>query len=235
MSNDFEYNDSNYLDYVSTQDIITEGKVTVKDLIKDAYDMALPLIHRLMYIEADFIYLNLVCGVPQTTIAEIYGLSQLGVSKRVRGGVKKLKQLLEVPETNIEIVKSDFYNLLPKRCREVALLYYKSKMFIHVSTLIGEPAPKIRSIVQDSIDILDRFIQSKGKDCARLTENPYDEYKDKQAYRQLLKDPDELDTEILKAERYSAYFKDITKQFNYGNFHFKAASRDFAKDGSLDA
>lgn len=233
MVNNDEFNESSYWDYISTQEIRTEGDFHIKDLIKDAYNVALPLIHQLMYIESDFVYLNLVCGIPQTTIAEMYGLSQLGVSKRVRGGVKKMKHVLEIPEEDLNRVKADFYNLLPIRCREVAYLYYKYRIYVIVSQITGEKPANIRNIVSDTIQILKAFLDSKGKVCARLTENPYDEFLDKKAYRKKLQDETMLDIELVKAEKYLKYFDDIQNQHNYGNYHFKAQSRDFSRDGGL--
>lgn len=228
---DNEYN--NYWDWVSTQDINTDGKFLMKDLIKDAYSVALPLIQSLMYIESDFIYLNLVCGIPQDTIAKMYGLSQLGVSKRVRSGIKKMKDLLYIPEKNSQVIVKDFYNLLPQRCREVAFLYYKTRVYSVTAQIMVEKPAKIRKIIKDTIKILETFISSKGKISARLNENPYKEYADKKDYREKLKDDEFRENEIIKAQRYLDYFKKIQAQYNYGNYHFKAQSRDFVRKDDI--
>ena len=64
--------DNHYWDLISSGQIEqSTGKESMKDLIREAYDTALPLMHELLFVEADVMYLNLVCGVPQTTIAGI--------------------------------------------------------------------------------------------------------------------------------------------------------------------
>lgn len=219
----------NYWDWVSSQDINTEGKYSKKDVIKEAYDMALPLIQELMYVESDFIYLNLVCDVPQTTIAKLYGLSQLGVSKRVNGGFRKIQTIVDRPVTDMMTVQEDFKNLLPKRCREIAFLYYKNRLYQLVSKMIGESSTKVSKVIGDVKKILDDFVKSHGKENRRLREDLYIEYKERKEFCDNMKDADFRDRMVTKAERYLEYFNRISSEYNYGNLHFKARSRNFER------
>ena len=213
---------NNYWDYVSVQEQ-QEGEESIKDLLKEAYDFASPFLNNLISYECDMVFMNLVNDVPQTTIAEVFGMSQLGVSKRVRGGISKLKTVMSVPETDKALVRDTLKFLLPSEYATCLTLYYHYKTFSLVADLMQDSSSNVRNWVFNSLDLLQdiskvtsrkdfmqKIISYKGNDY----ENDYSEFERLQKL--------DWETYVYQAERYHKYLANITAQANYGDYLFKA-------------
>lgn len=216
-----EISESAYWDYVSVQDQ-REGEESIKDLLKEAYDFASPFLNNLISYEGDMVYLNLVSDVSQTNISDIYGLSQLGVSKRVRSGINKLKTIMSIPETDKNIVREHFQFLLPSSISVFAILYYHYKTYSIVTDLMQESPSNVCNWVNYSIQILDEVRNIKTRQefvNYMISLKQYEYEQDFSKYRDMIKA--DFEDYTFLAEKYYNYLTLITAQYNYGDYTFK--------------
>lgn len=132
---------------LSEESINRDCGESIKDLLRSTFHFIRPSLEELFWVDFNVLYLNKVCGVPQVKVAEIMGMSQLGVSKRVRTSVVKVRNLIKRPESDILRVRSDFQMLLGSSLVETLLLYYQVKTFSVVSRILGgvkEGAVRVR-------------------------------------------------------------------------------------------
>lgn len=220
---------SNYWDWVSANiDEDNLGKFTIRDFLQEAPETTDALLRELCYIESDFIYLNHLCEVPQSVIAKMYELSQYGVSKRISGGLRKLKTILQIPESNISIVRKDLQYILPRSQLEITLLYYKLRVISIVTLVTGIESSRVKETLARAIQNLQLFIDSGGKRVARLQDNSYSPEEQREVIA-FLKDDDDRDMIVNAADRYLKYILKVKTQFNYGDFDFKAGRRNRVK------
>lgn len=230
--------DNNYIDYLSTLPQEEAGD-TLKDLMRDNYEFFKHYIDELFHVEANYIYLNLVCGVSQTRIAEIIGVSQYGVSKRIASGLNKLSYLLKIPEKSKQVVKEDLYELLPLFEADVTFNYYFMKTYALTGRVMVIDANLVNNIIFNSLQMLDKlaksntlteFISNYLKNhrinigSIRDLELRYpDIYKKIVHFRD---QPEELETNTLKASRYHTYIKGLIKVASYGDYTFKMYDKE---------
>jgi DNA-directed RNA polymerase specialized sigma24 family protein len=219
---DAEFSEAHYWDYVSVCEQ-AEGNETIKDLLKEAYDFASPFLNNLLSYEGDMVYMNLVSDVPQTVIADVFGLSQLGVSKRVRGGISKLKSVMQVPETNRVMVKEHLSFMLPSDFSPSFILYYHYKTFSLVADLLQVSSSNIRNWVNVSLQILKEISEVKNQKefvSVMIRNMSYDYEKDYSKF-EAMKSAD-FSYYQYQAEKYYTYIEGIIEQSNYGDYIFKA-------------
>lgn len=225
--------EESYLDYLAN---ITEADMgeTLRTLVRDYYDAFKPYLDELIHVEANSIYLNLVCGVSQERIGQLLGISQYGVSKRVRGGLSKLSHLLKIPEKNRSIVKQDFDELLPAHSSEILLLYYFLRTFAITARVTQLDSNVVNSLVVDSMATLVSY-----SDCDNATDvikvylashkckfNSIQELKEKYPVRyafivRLKEDADLHEMMIVKSMRYKKYLDLLLVNSSYGDYTFK--------------
>lgn len=205
---DSEFNYNNYWDYISVCDQ-REGVETLKDLAKDSFPLFKTYLDELYYIEANFIYMNLVLDIPQQTIAGLFGVSQLGVSKRVRGGVKKIQTTLKKPEQNRNRIRKDLELIVPKCHLEIAVLYYQMKTFSLVSDVTRVSNSGVKNKINNILDSMK--ILSNG-----------DEETVRRIYRKMhSRNCEDWMLVSDTADRYYKYFNILLSSYNYGDYIFK--------------
>ena len=208
---DMEYTEQGYWDYVSTLDTV-EPRDTIRELVKDAYPLFLTFLDELFFIEANLIFLNIVHEIPQQEIAQVImrgGISQMGVSKRVNAGMKKIKTLIKRPEIDRNIIRTDLKMLLPKQYIEVVQLYYFYKTYAFVSELTGLSTSGVRNRVNEAVKLLEL-----EKD---LTEETLPAFN---LQYQIKRNVDELLAINRFAERYYDYIKILQSTYNSGDYLF---------------
>ncbi|EJF06169.1 hypothetical protein ThvES_00017550, partial [Thiovulum sp. ES] len=142
----------NNLDNISSAS--REGIELLKDLIKEEFPLFKQLSEDLYYIEVNFIYLNLYLGISQQKIGELFGLSQLGVSKRVHSGLKKLQLLSQRPEKSPNKVREDLHTMLPTALANTSHKYYFLKTFSIVGDISYLSNSTIRLRVVKAIQLM---------------------------------------------------------------------------------
>ena len=208
---DLDYTEQNYWDYVSTLDVV-EPRGTIRELVKDAYPLFLTFLEELFFIEANLIFLNIVHEIPQQEIASVImrgGISQMGVSKRVNSGMKKIKTLVKRPEIDRNIIREDLKLLLPFQYREVVQLYYFYKTYAFVSELTGLSTSGVRNRVGEAVKILEAEKE--------LTEETLPAFNFK---NQMNIEKDKLPAVTRFAERYYDYLKILQSTYNSGDYLF---------------
>lgn len=225
--------DETTLDYLANLSQDQEGE-TLKDLMREHYDIFRPYLDSLFHVEANCIYLNLICGVPQTKIGEVLGISQYGVSKRVRGGLNKLIHLVKIPETNRVILRQDFETLLPRNKSEVLFLYYFLRTFALVSRIMRVDPNIINTMVLKSVEDLLRYSQCdnlksfmvayletheiKSPSLKALSVNHPDHF---QFLDSLRSDGSKYEQLVIASARYYKYISGLLTYSSYGDYTFK--------------
>lgn len=165
VSNEVE----NYWDWVSSQEIVTpEDKEDIRTLIKDCFDFVKPYLDELMWVEANIIYLNYVHDVPQSTIARMIGITQLGVSKRLHSGIRKLKIVISRPTKDSREVLEFFRGIYSDRDANILLQYYFFKTYSLTSVLCGISITRVREIVLDCVKRLKRLLEVQSCENSKL-------------------------------------------------------------------
>jgi len=208
-----------YWDYISTLDS-KDIEEPLKELIKDSFVFFNPYLNELFYIEANYIYLNYVWDIPQAKIGDLFGVSQYGVSKRIKSGLKKINTIFKRPENDRNIVRNDFASILPKDLVEISVLYYFLKTFSLVSNIVDISYGNMRNKINYVLQILEKY-----KGCNQQEYKKY--YKEllgskaDELYINLLEDEHFYKNELVKVERYYDYMKELSESYNYGDYLFK--------------
>ena len=87
----FDTEDDNGIDYIADEDEDVEKQVTDK-LMAEKLHFALSLLPEDEYL---LIYRHYFNDIPETELADIYGITQQGISKRIKKIREKLKNLIE--------------------------------------------------------------------------------------------------------------------------------------------
>jgi hypothetical protein len=130
VSVDFEY----LVDISSTKED-EEQEVSVKDFLQKEYNYLAPYIDNLYYIEANIVFLNYVCKVPQVLISDIFSIKQYGVSKRISSALKRLSIQLKSPDKKLKDSYDFLKNIMPSVNAYVLLIWYDIKT-VYATTLI---------------------------------------------------------------------------------------------------
>jgi len=212
---------NNYWDYISTLDT-RESEEDIRELIKENFQFLKPYLNELFYVEANYIYLNYVFDIPQAKIAELFGVSQYGVSKRIKSALEKINNLFKRPENNRNIVRQDFKNLLPNYLVEIAVIYYFMKTFSITSEITGFTYGNLRNKLYDVINLLDKYSKVKThQEFVKLYKRTKKEKNQNIYYMNSLKDKSIFELEVTKAKRYYDYLNKLIKSSNYGDYTFK--------------
>lgn len=230
--------ETHYIDYLSTLPQDEMGD-TLKDLMRDNYEFFKHYLDELYHVESNYIYLNLVCGVSQTRIGKMVGVSQYGVSKRISSGLNKLSYLLKIPEKNKSIVKQDLDMLLPLLEADILFNYYFLKTYALTGRVMNIDHNLVNNLVTSGIQILVRLSESDslGKfisiylESHKITFKSINDLKVKYPYIynkiiHIKDNPDELEMNKLKASRYHNYLKGLLKISSYGDYTFKMYDKE---------
>lgn len=145
---------TNYWDWVSSKDKVDYGdKESIRNLFKDCFENIKPEVMKLFWVDINCLYLNYYYDIPQKQIGKYLGISQLGVCKRLRIGVKKLKTILKQPE-DVSVFKNDVKSFLDQKYFSVITLYYKTRSKAIVASLLGIDTETVVRIVEKSLNII---------------------------------------------------------------------------------
>lgn len=152
----------NYWDWVSAQNIIEyEGEFQLKDLLKSEFPFVREVLKGMFWVECNTIYLNQVFNISQTEIGHILGISQLGVSKRLRSGKKRLQLYFIKPKESLPEVHKELSQYLDKNELQIALLYYQFHNTTVVASIVNTFNNYIKEIVELSIQKLEKHEDTK--------------------------------------------------------------------------
>lgn len=147
--------DKDYLiDVASTLDNSGMEDEKLRDIIKDNYEYLAPYIDSLYYVEANIIYLNYVHNVPQVLIAEIFNMTQYGVSKRIMSALKRLSIYMSIPNQDT----ADNYNFLkrflPNSRATAVAMFYSLKTVHTVSRVLRASNLTVTDVINETMDFM---------------------------------------------------------------------------------
>lgn len=119
---------------------LQEESLLQLDLVKDKLDLLPPR-------EADFIELYFFQRIRQSTIAELFNVSQPTVCYRLRRGASRLKYLLERPEYDQDEVREDLAGILSDP--------------IDIDIMIGMVETTCQSDVAKTLDVSQGFVRHR--------------------------------------------------------------------------
>ena len=184
--------------------------------MENVFPDVLHYVNQLFWVNAVILYMNTYLKIPQVVIANFFGMSQYGVSKRYRSSKKKLKNIMRKPFTSRDKLFSYMSVILPCDIAEVMSLYYNFNL-VSVSN-------QIISSTVSSISFTTKI--NKGMSILKTY---YDSIDDKDNFIKLIKryNPDfnysENDVDKLTnfVKRVYEYISDIKSQHLYGSYMFK--------------
>jgi len=212
---------NNYWDYISTLDN-ADMEEPLKELIKEAFKFFNPYLNELFYIEANYIYLNYVWDLPQALIGDLFGVSQYGVSKRIKSGVGKINTIFKRPENDRNIVRQDFKSLLPDEVVELVVLYYFLKTFSLVVSLTDISYGNMRNKINSIIEHLKSYTEAKTvQEYIKVYQEVNKGFIDKLYIDTLRANDMFFRNEQVKTKRYYDYLSELITSHNYGDYLFK--------------
>lgn len=146
-----------YWDWVSGQDIIDYSDVSesFSNLIKEQFEVIRPILLNMFWVETNAIYLNQIHNIPQLIIGQYaLGVSQLGVSKRIRAGKRRLQLYAIKPKDSIHIVREKITPYLTEQELQVVLVYYQFHNLILTANIFGFTSEQTRTIIKKSLSKL---------------------------------------------------------------------------------
>lgn len=206
----------NYFDWVASQGKVIDytDKESIKTLLKDCFPFIKPHLDNLFWVEANSIYLNIVHYIPQTTIAEYLRVSQLGISKRIRSGIKKLKLRLMKPENNMRIVRQDFLELFTLDIAQVIIAYYQMHNISMLSRIYHAKNNEIRSKINRAYIQLELINAGKVEDYISFVQPQHP-----------LAVVDNFESLQRVCQKYYSYFQEVKSLGTVGDFLFKRNDR----------
>lgn len=207
--------ESSYWDYVSSQDLMdyTDAE-DMKSLIQSCYSFLEPFITRSVWVECNTILLNQIHNVSQNIIGDYLGISQYGVSKRLKVAIKRLKIKVRIPEQDTSIAKNELSKLFSEENLQIVMSYYlfNSKQF--TCYLYNKPDLDIHKIVE----ILEKMITDRKTGILlghglKITDigKPDANY--------ILDQSRDVDVKDL-AKKYVDYFREIAQNSTIGEARF---------------
>lgn len=167
-------NRGDYWDWVSSQDLIDyTDKEDIRELLKQSFTYINPYLDKLFWVEANAIYLNQIYDVAQVEIAKYLGISQLGVSKRVRSGIRKLKLRLLLSNTDLRTLRADLSQIFTGELLEYATLLCKVQSVGVTNRILNKGRPTLNTIT-DTLSLAKtqplKAYRESTKDYRKLTE-----------------------------------------------------------------
>lgn len=213
-------NESFYWDQISTVSH-REAEESIKDLFQSAFRFIEPFMTELFWIDQNFLYLNLVCGTPQQKIANMFGVSQLGVSKRVRSAIKKIRWKITKPEKDLNKLYDILWTILPADAVECMVMYYQYGTYSIVSEISLTKGFKTKIFYAQSMETLDLVanIQSKNdliKIVSRIKSSKID-------YVKRIEIIQSMDLFLFqeKIKQLKTYYENINKHVKYSEYSWK--------------
>lgn len=207
-----------FWDYISVMDK-KDAEESIKDLFQDAFKFIELFVQELFWIDQNFLYLNLVCNVPQTKIASMFGVSQLAVSKRVRSAVKKLRMIISKPESDSLVLRNNLSLLLPCNMVEIMMVYYRFGTYSITSKIVDKSGNNIKSVVNQSQKWLEKVANVKNK--FELENLLFKIHKSKIISKEIVDSIHDLESMKYKAKQYFDFFSLLMNQNNYSTYSWK--------------
>lgn len=210
----------NYWDWVSAQEQRTdEDSEDFTEVLTEAYDTLKPALDSMVWPECNILYLNQIYRVPQRKIGEYIGLSQYGVSKRLRAAIRRLKMKLKCPEQNLTKVRQELSLFLSPANLHSAMSYYyfnsfQISVFLNTRIHLTQLTHILEQFNTDYADGLKQGLQLTYKTNIELSKNLQ--------YQTQLNNK----TEVLKiVNKYLPYFQAIKEITTVGESAFKNQER----------
>jgi predicted transcriptional regulator len=207
-----------FWDYISVMDR-KEAEASIKDLFQDAFKFIELFVQELFWIDQNFLYLNLVCNVPQTKIASMFGVSQLAVSKRVRSAVKKLRMIISKPESDSQVLRNNLSLLLPSGMVEIMMVYYRFGTYSITSKIVDKSGNNIKSVVNQSQKWLEKI--SKVNSKFELENVLFRIHKSKMTVKNIMDTVSDVEDFKYKAKQYHEFYSMQMNQNNYSTYSWK--------------
>lgn len=203
-----------------------EFEFNLKDLFSNSFSFLKPLLDDLHWVTANCVYLNLVCGLQQSEVAKILGISQFAVSKRMRGGILKLKSLLMRPESG-DRVFLDLGQILGSGDLDImTLLYfyrtYSQSGFFHRNVTESTLRLKVFSI----LDYMESLVG-----CSNNREDFLTQLRSEKPVRMVYVlnniDNDAFYFMLVRmVSRYLSYFRYLLSEVGFSDMIFKSISNN---------
>ena len=214
---------ANYWDWISIQDKQDyTDREDFASVAKDCLEQLTPMLDKMVWVDANIIYLNKVYDIPQHRIAEYLGISQYGVSKRLRKAMERLKVKVKCPEGDYLKAQRELGVAFGSSLGEIMCLYLFNTLSM-VSSLYGEKTKF------ETIDRAKAFIKAKDEPIkyaiiahglAHLNE----------AQLRISKDYDKILQNEAKikaiSQKYSEYFELVLETSAIGEFVFNKAKKN---------
>ena len=147
--------DKDYLiDVASTVEASDPEDEKLKDIIKDNYEYLAPYIDSLYYVEANIIYLNYVHNVPQSLIAEVFNMTQYGVSKRIMSALKRLSIFMSIPNQDTADNYDFLKKFLPNSRATTITMFYSLKTVHTVSRVLRASNLTVTSVIKETMELM---------------------------------------------------------------------------------
>jgi len=222
--------DFNHLIDVSSSLGVEEGDTSIKDILSMDYEFFSSYIDDLYFIEANMVYMNYVCDVPQMVIADIFNMRQYGVSKRIYSAFRRLSIRMKAPDSNL----SDSYNflskILPKSQAYILTIWYSLKTVISVAKTAKASGLSVTQALKDSEEILRELYQTNTLEDFKyiLTDN----MRLKDIDIEFLKSLEDKSNFLVVKHKIGNHLKYIEELINYNSRGSHSFRKDWIGDGS---
>lgn len=219
-----ELSGGNYWDWVSAQDQMDYTDVEdLKTLIQDCYEFLKPFLDRMVWVECNTIYLNQIHRISQTDVGNYLGISQYGVSKRLRTAIRRLKMKLKCPETDNIIARRELGYLFGDQYITQVMSYY-----IFNSNQVNRELEYSTPIsLSNIVNILQMIISDPEKGLLvshYISHLPRQELESHPEYHKVQESVSHTSSDtniVLLAEKYLPYFQIIDEITTTGESVFK--------------
>lgn len=214
----------NFWDWVSIQvQQDYDDKEDFATLVKQSLDFLNPYLDRMIWVEANIIYLNKVYDISQTLVGDYLGISQFGVSKRARKGMERLKVKIKCPEQDYAKVRDDLVLVFGEDNVGIAMSLYVFNTLSMTQQLYSHHTKDY------IVDTIEAFISAKdipiesaikahglgGFNIAKLKRLP--------EYHAILANEQEI---VEVSQKYGEYFRLILDTTGVGELVFNKQNRN---------
>lgn len=208
----------NYWDWVSSQDQVD---YTERDdfatIVKDCLEQLNPYLDKLIWVEANIIYLNKVYDINQTIVGNYLGISQFGVSKRLRKAIERLRVKMTCPEQDHEKARQELLPAFGEDFIGVAMSLYIFNTMSMTLTLYPEVTR------EEVLDRIEAFIRADGIASRGLGNLNRAQLKANPSYHETLANEAKIQDASTK---YRDYFRLILDTTSIGEFVFNKQNRN---------
>jgi hypothetical protein len=145
-----------------------EDALTLKDFIAPRFNISFeelrPLIQTLPKMERDLLYLYFFVQKSQEEIAVLFGLTQGGVSYRIKRTIQRLQFILSLPPVDFQEMQTDLLKVLSEEQVKLLCLMSKSSSQTVTGVLTGLSQGRVRyrflkaiELLKSSADVQPRF------------------------------------------------------------------------------